>query len=73
MWTAQRLEFEGGDVQLFCRGDGRPTPKVTWYDQEGNVIRTGKQYRVGITYIMLYVSKCMSMKWNHSGIQLWGL
>ncbi|ELT99714.1 hypothetical protein CAPTEDRAFT_218749 [Capitella teleta] len=35
MWTSQRLEFEGSNVQLFCRTTGSPTPKITWYDRDG--------------------------------------
>jgi len=26
------LGFEGTDVILFCRAEGNPIPKVTWFD-----------------------------------------
>ena len=32
MWSAERIEFQGADVQLFCRALGNPTPTVQWYD-----------------------------------------
>lgn len=35
MWTAQRLEIQGADVQLYCRAAGTPRPTVTWYDRDG--------------------------------------
>jgi hypothetical protein len=38
MWTAQRLEYQGRDVQLFCRADGFPKPTVTWFDGKGQEI-----------------------------------
>ena len=31
MWTAVRLENEGSTVQLFCRANGWPVPKISWY------------------------------------------
>jgi hypothetical protein len=40
MWTVQRLEFEGADVQLFCRASGTPLPRITWYDKQGQEITT---------------------------------
>ena len=38
MWTQQRLEFQGLDVQLFCRAEGTPTPAVRWFDNNGEEI-----------------------------------
>lgn len=38
MWTVQRLEIEGADVQLFCRATGSPVPKVMWYDTNNQPI-----------------------------------
>ena len=47
MWTSQRLELEGGDVQLFCRAEGRPNPKVTWFDRDNKTITSdNKQFEV---------------------------
>ena len=47
MWTSQRLELEGADVQLFCRPDGSPKPSVRWYDTMGKQIdETSQQYSV---------------------------
>ena len=43
MWTAERLEFEGADVQLFCRADGHPAPTITWYDRRGAVIGSNEE------------------------------
>ena len=38
MWTVQRLEFEGADVQLYCRVDGDPVPRVMWFDRDDHPI-----------------------------------
>ncbi|CAH1785072.1 unnamed protein product [Owenia fusiformis] len=42
MWTSQRLEKQGADVQLYCRGDGHPAPTVQWIDNNGNHINPGR-------------------------------
>ena len=50
MWTAQRLEFEGADVQLFCRAAGESS-RTKWLDQQGNQITAeNEQYSVS-TYL----------------------
>ena len=41
MWTAQRLEIEGADVQLFCRATGLPEPSISWQDSDGNTLEGG--------------------------------
>ena len=47
MWTAQRLEMMGADVQLFCRATGYPRPQITWLDKDGNRIDSSSpQYEV---------------------------
>ncbi|KAK2151507.1 hypothetical protein LSH36_361g05002 [Paralvinella palmiformis] len=47
MWEMQRLEYEGLDVQLFCRASGFPLPRMTWYDRNNDVITdTHDQYKV---------------------------
>ena len=47
MWTSQRLEVEGADVQLFCRATGYPKPTVSWEDREGNALEGATdQYQV---------------------------
>ena len=59
MWTAQRLEFEGADVQLFCRGGGNPAPSVMWYDQEGRSIgENDDQYAVCVDVDVLLLIVC---------------
>lgn len=36
LWTAVRVEFQGASVQLFCRAEGYPAPKISWrYSEEG--------------------------------------
>ncbi|KAK2166711.1 hypothetical protein LSH36_36g00008 [Paralvinella palmiformis] len=47
MWEKQRLEFEGVDVQLFCRATGFPQPRMMWYDRNGDVITNDRdQYKI---------------------------
>ncbi|XP_064603357.1 zwei Ig domain protein zig-4-like [Liolophura sinensis] len=41
LWTANRIEMEGADVQLFCRATGYPKPVITWVDIEGNLVQKG--------------------------------
>ena len=49
MWTAQRLEFEGADVQLFCRAAGESS-RTKWLDQQGNQITAEhEQYSVSVS------------------------
>ena len=61
MWTAQRLEFEGADVQLFCRGGGNPAPSVMWYDQEGRSIgENDDQYAVCVDVYVLLLIVCLT-------------
>jgi len=68
MWTIHRIEYEGTDVQLYCRAAGNPAPKVTWYDRDDNKI-TGNDanYRVScasvsyllgtsVAYIMYHIT-----------------
>ena len=63
MWTANRLELENSDVQLFCRASGVPHPQITWLDGQGNELdQTNPQkYQVIIdfTNILLLISKYM--------------
>ena len=60
MWTGQRLEFEGADVQLFCRADGSPSTTIKWLDQRGNVITNEqKQYSVNIHFY--FSTKCSEL------------
>jgi len=35
MWTDSRMERPGVSVQLMCRATGKPTPKIVWYEVEG--------------------------------------
>lgn len=47
MWSVNRLELEGADVQLFCRASGGPETTVTWYDRNEHAIDTSDpQYKV---------------------------
>ena len=48
MWTSQRLELEGADVQLYCRADRSPDVKVKWFDRDNQPIDNDRnQYQVG--------------------------
>ncbi|XP_012937103.1 zwei Ig domain protein zig-4 [Aplysia californica] len=38
MWSTTRLEYQGAKVQLFCRAEGVPEPRITWYDPSGKPI-----------------------------------
>lgn len=47
MWTAQRIEYEGNDVQLFCRASDRRDVKITWFDRNGDEITVNdSQYKI---------------------------
>ncbi|XP_050399289.1 zwei Ig domain protein zig-2 [Patella vulgata] len=47
LWTSARLEFEDATVQLYCRAEGKPQPKITWFDRNGKVITDGDEgYKV---------------------------
>jgi hypothetical protein len=47
MWTVNRIEMEGSDVQLYCRAAGSPQPQITWYDVDDRVIEADDpQYRL---------------------------
>ena len=49
MWTAQRIEYEGNDVQLFCRASDRRDVKITWFDRNGDEITVNdSQYKVSV-------------------------
>lgn len=43
MWTGNRVELEGSDVELFCRTTGVPEPAVVWLGPSGQVISNGSQ------------------------------
>ena len=57
MWTANRLELEQTDVQLFCRASGYPQPEITWVDGQGNDLELAdpEKYQVRV---------CMSNNWT---------
>lgn len=46
MWTHTRLELMGSDVQLFCRSDGEPQPKITWLGPEDTPLENSEKYQV---------------------------
>ena len=46
MWTVQRLEYEGNDVQLFCRTSDRRNVKITWFDRTDSKIVNDSNYKV---------------------------
>ena len=52
MWTAQRLEYEGNDVQLFCRASDRRNVKITWFDRDEAKIVNDSNYKVTANIIV---------------------
>lgn len=41
------METMGRHISLPCRSVGKPRPQITWLDQDGKKIISGKKYRVG--------------------------
>lgn len=46
MWTHNRLEMIGTDVQLFCRSSGIPKPVTSWIGPDDNPIINGEKYQI---------------------------
>ncbi|XP_041370797.1 zwei Ig domain protein zig-2-like [Gigantopelta aegis] len=46
MWTSTRMEFQKNNVQIYCRADGIPKPRVRWYDVSGKLIEDGRHYKI---------------------------
>ncbi|ESO82624.1 hypothetical protein LOTGIDRAFT_108898, partial [Lottia gigantea] len=47
LWTKNRIEFEDATVQLYCRAEGTPAPKITWFNNHGKMITDeDEEYKV---------------------------
>ncbi|CAG7658800.1 unnamed protein product [Allacma fusca] len=57
------MESIGSDVVLPCRGAGRPRPKITWIDAEGQRIVSGKKFQVNSNGNLLI----RNLSWNEMG------
>lgn len=38
LWTSNRIEKSGATIQLFCRAEGYPSPKITWKTPKRKII-----------------------------------
>ena len=46
MWSTERIDFEGTDLQLFCRATGTDTTITWWDNQEQQITQDDYNYKV---------------------------
>lgn len=59
------METMGRHIALPCRSVGKPRPQVSWLDQDGKKILSGKKYQVGRKqWNYMYLNVCALILWR---------